>query len=372
MIKKRKLVVAQVLPELNYGGVEKGTLELARFLVERGHKSIIISGGGRLEKDLHNIGSHHINLSLGNKSLLTLFLIPKLIKVLRNYKVDILHARSRLPAWICYITLKFVPKKNRPIFVTTVHGYNSVSMYSSIMTKGKKIIVVTDGLSSYIKSNYKIDANKINVIYRGVNSDNYPYGYKPNLKWITLWNNEFPQTVNKIILTLPGRLTERKGHEDFIRLLSTLTKKYKNIHGLIVGDSNKKNYKTKLQNRIVSYNLSAYISFTGHRDDIKEIFAISGIVYSLSDKPEAFGRTVIESIKLGVPVIGYDHGGVGEQLAKIFKEGIIRHKDQDLLEKVSEQFIIKRPIVKKTKLFNLQNTLIKTLKLYSDIVLLRN
>jgi len=366
----KKIIVAQVLPEINSGGVERGTLELGKYLVEQGHNSIVISGGGRLEDQLKYEGSTHINLCAGNKSILTFFLIPKLISMIKKNKIDIIHARSRMPAWICYFAINLMSKKNRPIFITTIHGPYSINFYSSIMAKGERVFVISNMIKEYAIKNYNVTKEKLVLNYRGVDSNEFIFGYKPELLWKNKWFKEYPQTKNKIILTLPGRVTRWKGQEDFIIMISKLVLKNNNVHGLLVGEikNGKEKYKSQLLKQIKNLGIESHITLTGNRSDLKEIMAMSHIVYSLSKEPEAFGRTTLESIKLGVPIIGYHHGGVGEQLSEIFPEGLILVNDHNKLVSLSEKWIKKSPIVNPTNKFTLKAMLNKTLKTYLDIL----
>jgi glycosyltransferase involved in cell wall biosynthesis len=372
--KEKRIIVAQVLPEINSGGVERGTLELGKYLSDHGHESIVISGGGRLESQLIREGSRHILLCIGRKSLLTFFLIPKLISILLKNKIDIIHARSRMPAWICYFALKFIAKRNRPIFITTIHGPYSINFYSSIMTKGERVFVVSKMIRKYALKNYNVTKNQLVLNYRGVNSKEFIFGYKPKILWIKKWFKEHPQTKDKIILTLPGRITRWKGQEDFIKMISDLVSKNNKIHGLLVGEvkNGKEKYKSQLLKQIENLGIKDHITFTGNRSDLKEIMAMSHIVYSLSKEPEAFGRTTLESIKLGVPIIGYSHGGVGEQLGEIFPEGLIPVNSHKKLVSLSEKWIKNSPLVRPTNKFSLRSMLNTTLKTYIDIFLIKN
>ena len=159
-IKSKKMTIVQVLPALNSGGVERGTLEISKYLVSKKHRSIVISQGGRMKEKLVLEGGEHIELPIGKKSLLTLRLIPKIIKILRKNKVDILHVRSRFPAWICLIAIKFMQNKKKPSIVTTFHGPYSINSYSSIMAKGDVVIAVSKMIKTYILKNYKINPKK--------------------------------------------------------------------------------------------------------------------------------------------------------------------------------------------------------------------
>ena len=365
-IKSKKLTILQVLPALNSGGVERGTLEISKYLVSKNHRSIVISKGGRMKDKLVKEGGEHIELPIGEKSLLTLRLIPKLIKILRKNKVDIIHIRSRFPAWICLIAIKFMENKKIPSIVTTFHGPYSINRYSSIMAKGDVVIAVSKMIKTYILKNYKINPKKIFLNYRGVDAKEFPYLFKPKKAWINEWNKNNPKTKNKILLTLPGRVTRWKGQIHFLNIIASLNKDNLNIHGLIVGDiaANKLGFLEELKNKAIELGIKDKVSFIGHRNDLREIMSISKIVFSLSSEPEAFGRTTIESLKIGVPVIGYGHGGVGEQLKEIFPQGIIKKNNISSAIVLCKKWIKKAPKVTKTDLFNLETMQSNTLKIY--------
>ena len=362
----KKITIVQVLPALDSGGVERGTLEISKYLVSKKHRSIVISEGGRMSKKLIQEGGEHIKLPIGKKSLLTLRIIPKLIKIFIKNNVDIIHIRSRFPAWICFIATSFIPHKKKPFIVTTFHGPYSINWYSSIMAKGDVVIAVSRMIKTYILSNYKINSKKIFLNYRGVDTKEFPYLFKPKKIWIDKWNKDNPKTRNKLLLTLPERVTRWKGQIDFLNIIKLLSDEYPNIHGIIVGDVavNKKSFLKELIDEAIKLNIEDKISFIGHRSDIKEIMSISKIIFSLSNEPEAFGRTTMESLKIGVPVIGYGHGGVGEQLKKVFPQGIIKKNDISAAVSLCKKWIKKTPKVRKTELFNLETMQTNTLKIY--------
>ena len=341
----KKLTIIQILPNLMSGGVEKGVLEVAKYIVQEGHESIVISGGGRLVDKLESDGSEHITWDIGRKSFTAFLYVIKLIKLIKSKKIDIIHARSRLPAWIVFLALKLLNKKERPHFITTVHGFNSISFYSSIMTKGERVFVVSKSVQKFITKNYKFNHSNIILNYRGIDPREFNLNSLLNNSWLKSWKEEFPNLNNKIILSFPSRITSRKGHEDFIYLISKLKQDNLNIHGLIIGDpkspSNK--YFQSLKDQVNDSNLNENITFTGYRNDVKNIIAISDIVYSLSREPESFGRTVIESIKLKTPFIGYDHGGVGEQLSMTFPEGLVELNNKEALYKRTKKILKEKP-----------------------------
>jgi len=340
MTMKKSLKIVQLLPDLNSGGVEKGTLEVAKAIVEAGHQSIVISSGGRLVSQLEDEGSEHVQWDLGKKSPLTFLQARKLRKWLQDNQIDIIHARSRLPAWVAYLAWKKMPAGKRPHFVTTMHGLNSVSRYSKVMTYGEKVIAVSNTVKGYLLENYPdTSAEKIVTIPRGIDADEFPFAYKPESNWLEDWYTTFPQSKNRWLITLPGRLTRLKGHNDFIDVIKQLKENHVDLHGLIVGgeDPKRKQYAQELYQRIKDEGLSDHITFTSYRSDMKQIYAISQAVMSLSTKPESFGRTVVEAISLGKAVIGYNHGGVGETLGNVYPEGLVTLNDIDEVAKRCSQ-----------------------------------
>lgn len=326
--------VVQLLPALEGGGVEKGTLEVARCLVEQGHESIVISAGGRLVEQLERDGSRHLSWDLGRKSPWTLRNIWALRRWLQQEQPDILHLRSRMPAWVAWHAWKGMPETDRPHLVTTVHGLYSVSGYSGIMCRGERVIAVSKTVEEYIRANYpQTDMSRVRRIYRGIDPLEFPHGYQPADAWLADWNQNYPGLSGKQVLTLPGRLTRLKGHNDFIDLILALKESGMPVHGLIVGgeDPKRQAYAQEIRQRIADLGLAGDITLTGVRDDIRDIYAISSLVLSLSTKPESFGRTVAEALSLGVPVAGYAHGGVGEILAALYPQGAVPLGDKDAL-----------------------------------------
>lgn len=363
------LTVVQLLPALESGGVERGTLEMANALVQRGHRSIVISSGGRMVTALEAGGSEHITWPIGEKSLLTLRLVLRLRRLLKREGVDILHVRSRLPAWIAWLAWRGMNPAVRPHLVTTVHGQYSVSRYSAVMMRGERIIAVSNTIKDYILKNYPdIDESRIHVIYRGIDEREFPHGYKAGNQWLRNWYAQYPQLLDNAVITLPGRLTRLKGHTDFIELMARLTASGIPVYGLIVGqvDPRHSGYAEELIQQVRQRGLNNII-FTGHRSDIREIFTVSNLVLSLSSKPESFGRTVLEALSLGTPVAGYAHGGVGEVLSAIFPEGRVPMGDIDMLTAKVQDLLTRKTIVAKNNAFPLKRMLDETIAVYESL-----
>lgn len=366
----KRLTVVQTLPALDSGGVERGTLEVGRALVAAGHRSIVISAGGRLVPQLEREGSEHVTWDIGRKSLWTLRLVPRLRRFLLDNHVDILHLRSRLPAWVGYLAWRGMDPAARPRLVTTVHGLYSVNRYSAIMTRGERVIAVSETVREYILTHYPAcDPARIVVIPRGIDRAEYPYNFRPDADWLTAWQRQYPHLAGQRLITLPGRITRLKGHEDFIRLISRLRARGLDVHGLIVGgaEAKKRAYLEALQTQVARAGLEEAITFTGQRADLREILAISDLVLSLSTQPESFGRTVLEALSLGVPVAGYDHGGVGEQLRHLLPEGRVSVGDLDAMTALCARWLETPPTVPREHPFTLQAMLEDTLHLYENL-----
>ncbi|WP_347261082.1 glycosyltransferase, partial [Rudaea sp.] len=218
----RKLTVVQLLPALNAGGVERSTLEIGAALAAAGHRSIAISAGGRLVEKFVAQGSEHITLDIGRKSLATLRHVWTLRRLLAAIRPDIVHARSRLPAWIGWYALRGL-RGTRPHFVTTVHGLNSPGRYSAILTRGERVICVSNTLRDYVLQHYPgLDRARIAVIPRGIDPAEFPRDCRADEVWRARFFAEFPQLAGGKLLTLSGRGTRLKGHRDAVDLLANL------------------------------------------------------------------------------------------------------------------------------------------------------
>lgn len=334
--------ILQILPELNAGGVERGTLEVAAHLVREGHESLVISNGGRQVADLEKAGSRHIQMPVHRKALASLAQIPRLRKLFITEKPDIIHVRSRLPAWLAWFAWKSLPRNARPRLVTTVHGFYSVNGYSAVMTKGERVIVVSESIHRHVLENYpKTSAENIRVIPRGIEPGDYGADFQPPAEWLDRWYSEQAGLAGKCVLLLPGRITRLKGHEDFFTLIAALKREGIPVHGLIAGDTHEKKhaYLEELHAVVQALGIADDVTFLGHRSDIREVMAASDLVCALSQQPESFGRTVLEAMALGKPVIGYDCGGVGELLGTLFPAGRVPLGDRVRLVEVARAII---------------------------------
>lgn len=326
----RRLTVMQLLPQLEVGGVERGTLQIAEALVAAGHRAIVVSAGGRLVPELEACGAEHVTLAIGAKRVGTLSHIGTLRDYLRREHVDVVHARSRLPAWIGHLALRGLPASTRPAWVTTVHGPYSVNRYSRIMVSGARVIAISEFIRSYITDNYReVDAARIAVIARGVDRSHYRYDFAPDAAWRAAWDAKYSGLAGRALLILPARLTRWKGQLDFIEVIALLRQRGLTVHGLIAGAAHprKRAFETELHARVRALGLAQDITFLGQRNDLRELLAISSIACSLTSEPEAFGRTTIEALSVGTPVVGYDYGGTAEILRNSYPHGLVPKGD---------------------------------------------
>ena len=370
MAEAKKLTVLQLLPALESGGVERGTLEVAQALVQHGHRALVMSAGGRQVAPLVASGAEHFTWPVGRKSLATLLLVRRLRRFLKDQKVDIIHARSRVPAWVAYLAWRGMDPATRPRFVTTVHGPYSVSAYSAVMTRGERVIAISEMIVDYIARNYpQVTPEKVRLIYRGVSPGQFPWGYVPPDDWMRRWRQEHPELAGRKVLLLPARLTRWKGQTDFIDMLAQVVKARPDVHGLIVGETHprKRAFLAELEALSRQRGVDAHLSFVSHRSDLREIMAASDIVYSLSREPEAFGRVSLEALSLGRPLIGYDHGGVKEQLAAILSEGAVPVGDVDTAARKTLQWLDAPPRVPEHNPFTLARMLDATLAVYAEL-----
>ena len=334
--------VIQILPELNAGGVERGTLEIAAALVAAGHESLVISNGGRLVESLEQAGSRHISLPVHRKSLGSLSQVKPMRQLLEEHKPDIVHIRSRVPGWITWLAWRKMDPATRPRLVSTVHGFYSTNFYSAVMTRGERVIAVSKSIQGYIRKHYpKTDESIVRLVYRGIEPSHFRRGHQPDAEWLETWNKDHPEFEGRILLLLPGRITRLKGHKDLFQLIASLKADGHPVQGLIAGDTHpkKKEYLAELKAVVAELGIEDEITFLGHRSDIREVMSVCHGVCALSQQPASFGRTVLEAMALGKPVVGYDCGGVGELLAELFPEGRVAPGDADALFKAARKVV---------------------------------
>lgn len=360
----RRLTVVQLVPALETGGVERSTLEVGAALAAAGHRSVVVSAGGRLVPKLLAEGSEHIQRTIGAKSLLSLRHIAGLRSLFHELKPDIVHARSRLPAWLAHFALKNAPKAMH--FVTTAHGLNTPGRYSAIMTRGERVIAVSHTVRDFLITHYEIEPERIVVIPRGIDLDEWPYGHRPDEEWLRNFFNEFPRLRGAPLLTLPGRGTRIKGHRDAIELIAALKTRGIATRLLLLGvvEPSRMNYVAELQRLADERGVADDVVFAAARSDVRDVYAASALIVQLSNKPEAFGRTVIEALALCRPVLGYAHGGVGELLTELYPSGRVPFDDFGRLVERAAELLRLAPAIPPLRRYQLADMQRATLALY--------
>jgi glycosyltransferase involved in cell wall biosynthesis len=353
----RCLTVVQLLPALESGGVERSTLEIADALVRAGHRAIVVSAGGRLVPKLQALGAEHIALDIGHKSLWSLRHVRTLRALFARERVDLVHARSRLPAWLAVLALRGMraetksPAAKMPAsnirFVTTVHGLNSPSRYSAVMTRGERVICVSDTVREYVQRQYPdVDAGKLRVIPRGIDPQMFPRAAYPDRDARAWAATQHPALAGDgPLLLLPGRGTRLKGHADALKLLAQLRGNGIAARLWLPGarEAGREAYIAELEQEAATLGIADAIAFTAPTDHIARAYAASDLVLQLSRKPEAFGRTVVEALSVGRPVLGWAHGGVGELLMQLQPQGAVAPFDADALQRAARELLTHPP-----------------------------
>ena len=291
--------VVQMLPALGVGGVERGVVELSRRLVAHNIKSIVIAKGGAAAAQVIKDGGEWIDFDGASKNP---FSIParilQLRKILVQQSPDIIHIRSRVPGWLCF----FARRNLRAKIVSTMHGIYHTGFYSSVMTRTDAIICPSNAVWRYARDNYRAAESKMHLIHRGTDFD-YFDPQKTDYAFCADFRAKY-QLQNKRVALIAARISQLKGHAIFVRALAA----DKQLTGLIVGGGN-----AARQKRLLAFARRAGVAerliFAGAQNNMREIYAIADITVSASTRPEAFGRTVAESLAMNTPVAACAHGG---------------------------------------------------------------
>ena len=370
--------VLQVLPHLNSGGLVSGAIEVSEALQKSGMRSFVASEGGRREREIIRTGGKVFNFSLGSKNPLIIFLnIYKLSRIIKKYEINIIHARSRAPAWSAY----FAAKKMGIPFVATFHGTYSIQnnlkkKYNSIMVKADKVIAISSFINKHILSNYKVDQEKIVTVHRGINIEKFDYLKVSNERLIA-FSKKFNIPEDSFVILLPGRITRWKGHILLIEAISKLQRS--DIICLFVGDLQGRNkYFAELNKTIDKFKLKNNFRIISNQSDMSVIYKLSDVVVSASLEPEAFGRVVAEAQAMGRPTVAVNHGGGPEIIIDGETGWLFRPGDaNDLADKINkalnlniddrEKMSVKA--IERAKLnFNNEMMCAKKLNIYAELI----
>ncbi len=291
--------VMQILPELQVGGVETGTVDFAKYLQRHGHYNIVVSHGGRMVAELERHGIPHYTLPVHKKNLFTAWKAVSDVRALIiRERIDIVHARSRVPAWIAY----FACRGTSAQFITTCHGHYSVQFFSRVMGFPKLIIVPSRVIGRHMIDAFHVAPEAVRCIPRSVDQNRFKRREQEAL------NRSYA------VVTIVGRLSPIKGHTYFLKAMAKVVRSMPYVRVRIVGDvaPHKESYRQELEVLTRHLGLVAQVEFLGDRQDVPEILAESDVLVMASVVPEAFGRVILEAQAVGVPVVATDVGGVGE------------------------------------------------------------
>jgi len=307
--------VLQILPALGgSGGVERGTVEIAGAISQAGGRALVASEGGLLVHDLTRVDAEHFTLPVASKNPVVMYRnISRLVELIKRERVDIVHVRSRAPAWSAYLACQ----RTKVPLVTTFHGTYAISnwlkrKYNSVMTYGERMIAISTFIGGHVRRHYGVPVDRIRVIHRGVDIDRFDPEKVSAERVIKLANDwRLPDGVP--IIMLPGRLTRWKGQLVLIDAIAALGRT--DIRCLLVGsDQGREDYRRELEKKIMSHNLEEVVRIVDHCDDMPAAYKLTDLVISASTDPEAFGRVVCEGQAMGRPVIASDHGGSRETI----------------------------------------------------------
>lgn len=307
-------VVLQVLPALVTGGVERSAVDIAQALRQAGGTAIVASEGGPMELELARAGASHVKLPLASKNPLVMARnVKRLVQLIDQYDVDIVHARSRAPAWSAYYAAR---RRERP-FVTTFHGtYNFggslKKQYNAIMTRGERVIANSDFIAQHIRDHYSVDPGRVRVIHRGIDLFRFDPA-KVSVERVVALAQKWRLPDGVPVVMLPGRLTRWKGQALLIDAVARLGD-LEFIAVMVGSDQGRDDYRRELENLIRQKGLIGKAVVLDECDDMPAAYKLADVVVSASTDPEAFGRVVSEAQALGRPVVAANHGGAPEQI----------------------------------------------------------
>jgi len=354
--------ILQILPELNVGGVETGTVDLAKYLVEHGHKSVVVSAGGGLVMDLEKHGTKHYVLPVHKKNLFTMISsIRKLIHIIQKEDIDIVHARSRVPAWIGFFACRW----SRAVYITTCHGYYSRHFFSQPMGWGKLVIAISEVIGQHMVQDFGVPSHHVRIIARSVDTTkfNVPRATK--------------RPHDPFVITMIGRITPLKGHPFFLRAMAQVVRNLPNVKVQIVGDapSKRQGYKEELMVLTKRLGITSHVEFMGNRRDIPQLLAKSDCLVLSTVTQEAFGRVILEAQAAGVAVVATKVGGVAEIIDHEKTGLLVPPKDVDAMAREVLR-VLKNPDLaaafviaaqkKIEKRYTLQNMAESTLQVYRE------
>lgn len=356
--------VLQILPELRVGGVETGTVDFAKYLLEKGHHSVVVSNGGPLAQELTLAGVTHYSLPVHRKNIFSILnCIKSLRDIILTEKIDIVHARSRVPAWIAYFACRKTPAE----FLTTCHGYYSKHFFSAVMGFSKLIIVPSQVIGRHMVDDFKVPAENVRCIPRSVDLQRF------NTVREDRDSREPP------VISIVGRITPLKGHTYFLKAMAQVLRDIPYARIWIIGDvpEGKETYREELKVLTRRLGLTDSVEFLGTRQDVPQLLAKTDVLVMASVVPEAFGRVILEAQAVSVPVVATSVGGIVEIIEHEKTGLLVLPKDSDAMARACLRILKDKRLVKQlvhaarhkleTK-FTLSHMAESTIKVYEELL----
>jgi glycosyltransferase involved in cell wall biosynthesis len=305
--------VLQVLPSLSAGGVERGTVDLARALVAAGWGAFVASAGGPLQTELARAGAMHFTLPVGSKNPLRMARnAAALLRLIRRFGIDIVHARSRAPAWSAW----WAARASGCHFVTTFHNAYDQSFplkrhYNAVMARGERVIAISQFVAEHAASVYGIAPERLRTIPRGVDLDHFAPD-RVGAPRIAALAREWRLPDGALVAMLPGRLSRWKGGLQFIAAVAALGRA--DVCGLLIGAERRRGFRRELERAIEGHGLGRQFRIVEGCNDMPAAYMLADVVVSASTDPEGFGRVAVEAQAMGRPVVATDHGGARETI----------------------------------------------------------
>lgn len=336
-------VVMQIIPELGQGGAEQGCIDVAAALVNAGARSLVVSAGGARVGEIIRAKAEFIPMPVHSKNPWDMYCnIGRLRRLITAWNVDIVHVRSRAPAWSAYYACKGTGAK----FMTTVHApYNTggtlKNFYNSIMTRGERVIAISGHVAKYVTDNYKIDPARIRLIHRGIALDRFHPTMVGIQRMATLLRDWRIEDGAPIVM-MPGRLTRWKGHHVLLEAMARL--KRPDVFCVLLGsDQGRHEYRAELEAMIERLGLTGQVRIIDNCNDMPAAYMIASVAVSASTDPEGFGRVPVEAQAMGRPIIATDHGGAQETIVRGETGWLIPPADPEALAEAIRQALALTP-----------------------------
>ncbi len=379
MSEKKEKVVVQVLPALNQGGVERGTIEIAEALQKAGIRNYVISAGGKMVPELTRLGVSHITLPVNTKNPISMLINSyRLEKIFKDLDVSLVHVRSRAPAW----SVKWAANRMKLPFIATFHGRYGLKPevfkkpYNRVMTKGRLVIAVSAFIQNHLMKEYGVPDQKIRLIPRGADINKF------NMNSISVgmlqdFAKEYDIPTDKPIVTLVGRLSRIKGHDVVLEALQQM--KQKEVTVLFVGGNPKAGYDAELKQKIAALPKETSIKiFAVPGDKMPLVYALSDVCIQPTLVPESFGRGIAEAQAMGRVVIASNHGGACELISNDRTGFLTPVGDSRILASILDSVLAMSPSERQAigmaaqtsvrENFSIQKMCDRTIALYKEIL----